>query len=182
MDDQAKQGHVDVKNIVKYDVDEEINKFLDDSSFAKDSDPTFVLIMGGVGAGKTTLRKAKFSKGYVVIDAGQLFANLGGTENHQFGTDFEEPMDLIGGVLVSQAIKERRNIVTEIIGASVEEVKSINDAMKSVGYKTSLQHVQCDVTEAYNRHLNAVNTDPIYISSYYSQPYHRKWILEAVKK
>jgi predicted ABC-type ATPase len=166
----------------KYDLDEEINKFMDDSSLNKGGNPTFVLIMGGVGAGKTTLRKDKLSKGYVVIDAGQLFTNLGGTENHQFGVDFEEPMDLIGGALVSQAIKERRNIVTEIIGASVEEAKSIIDAMKLVGYKISLQHVQCDVTEAYNRHLKAVNTDPNYISSYYSQPYHRKWILEAVKK
>lgn len=172
----------DEENTVRqYSLKDEINKFLDESSVAKGQPPAFVLIMGGVGAGKTTLRKDKFSKGYVVIDAGQIFTNLGGTENHQFGTDFEEPMDIVGGALVRQAIKERRNLVAEIVGASEEEASSIIDAMKSVGYEIHIRLVTCDVTEAYNRHLSAVKSDPNYISSFFTQDFHRKWILESVK-
>lgn len=172
----------DEENAIRqYSLNEEINKFLDETSVTKGQLPAFVLIMGGVGAGKTTLRKDKFSKGYVVIDAGQIFTNLGGTENHQFGQDFEEPMDIIGGVLVRQAIKQKRNIVTEIIGASEQEASSIIDAMKSIGYEVHIRLVTCDVTESYNRHLAAVKTDPNYISSFFTQTYHVKWILEAAK-
>ena len=72
----------------EYDLRKELNKFMDTSSLNKGEEPIFVLILGGVGAGKTTLCKNRFSKGFVVIDAGQIFSNLGGTENHRFGKDF----------------------------------------------------------------------------------------------
>lgn len=169
------------EKITSYNLNEEINKFLDESSFADKDGPVFVLIIGGVGAGKTTLRKDKFSKGYVVIDAGLIFQNLGGTELHEFGRDFMEPMDILGWALVKRAIKDKRNIVTEIIGSAVE-AESIINSMKSLGYRTNLQLVECDPIEAYKRHLAAVQTDPNYISSYFTQSYHLKWILESAKK
>ena len=43
-------------------------------------------------------------------------------------------MDLIGRLVANRALSERRNIVTEIIGAEVEPVHQFIDALRSVGY------------------------------------------------
>lgn len=38
--------------------------------------PEFIIIMGGVCSGKTTLRKNKYANGYANIDAGEIFIEL----------------------------------------------------------------------------------------------------------
>jgi hypothetical protein len=42
-------------------------------------------------------------------------------------------MDLIGRLVAHRALSERRNIVTEIIGAEVERTQQLIEALKSIG-------------------------------------------------
>jgi hypothetical protein len=45
-------------------------------------------------------------------------------------------MDLIGRLVARRALSERRNIVTEIIGAEAEQQIQLIAALRSVGYGT----------------------------------------------
>jgi len=87
-----------------------------------DGQPVAIIISGGVRAGKTTIRKQKYSPGLQLVDAAEIFLNLSRGEFLSFPEAFEEPMNLIGGLVVRRALSERRNLVTEIIGAAVGPV------------------------------------------------------------
>jgi hypothetical protein len=54
-------------------------------------------------------------------------------EYFEFGEAFEEPLEIIGSMIAQRAIREKRNIVTEIVGASSEEIISFLDSMHSAG-------------------------------------------------
>jgi len=181
IDVELKSHQSSREHILKFDVKEEINKFFNEASIPAKGEPEFVLITGGVGAGKTTLRKSSFSKGYVVLDANEIFMNLCKGVNSRF-EDFKEMVEILGSLIADKAVKEKRNIVMEVIGDSFENTESIIDAIISVGYKIKLNSVDCDQAEAYKRHLKAVKDDKLYISCYFTQDLHRRWILEAVKK
>lgn len=58
--------------------------------------PNLALIMGPICAGKTTLRRERFTHGYVLVDAAQLFIDLGGIDM-DFPSVLEKPMEAIGG-------------------------------------------------------------------------------------
>lgn len=157
-----------------------IERYFDDSSLAKGGKPKLVLIMGGTGSGKTTIRKQKYSTDYVLIDAGDIFKVIcGGNDiNYQFGEDFLEAMEIIGQETANRAINEKRNIVMEIIGDKLETVNMINDSMSACGYEVQLEAVICDPVEAYKRHLKGAYE---FLSCYFSEPYHIKWLLAATR-
>lgn len=155
-------------------------RFFEDTSLTSDKEPELVLIMGGVGAGKSTLRKDKFTKGYVVLDAGEIYSFCIEEEYHEFDV-VKDLIEIIGGWIAEKSIKEKRSIVVEMIGDSKEDIEALITAMRSVGYKLKLQFVSCDPAEAYRRHLKAVEDDKSYISCYFTQKSHLKWLLEGVK-
>jgi hypothetical protein len=167
------------ERIIQFDLGAEINKYFDNSSIPASGSPEFVLLCGGPCGGKTTMRKQQYSKGYVLIDAAEIFLSLSNGEYYDFPSIFEEPLELIGSLIARQAIKERRNIVTEIIGATKEMVFPIIDAMLSIGYKTNPVYVHCELEESWKRNVERGNDN---ISAYYTEPYHKRWILEAVQK
>jgi hypothetical protein len=51
-------------------IEEVIDSFL--RKGRQDNPPKFVVLAGGVGSGKSTVRREKYSEGYVLIDAGEL--------------------------------------------------------------------------------------------------------------
>ena len=73
-----------------------------------------MLFTGPIAAGKTTIRKARFAHGYVLIDAADIFTSLSRDRHYPFPDAFEEPMCEIGQRVAARAIRERRNIITEI--------------------------------------------------------------------
>lgn len=161
------------------DLQAEVARFFDDSSLASGSDPRFVLLLGGTGSGKSRLRKERYSTGFVLLDAGAIFMNLGG-EDYDFDDErFQEPMNQVGLRVAERAITERRNIVTEMTGHLYEDTKSVIDAMLSAGYKVENVFVECDVVKAWDQNLARGNDN---ISSYYAQPFHQRWLLDAVNK
>ena len=158
------------------DISAEADRLFDDSSLPTDGQPVAVIITGGVAAGKTTIRKEKYSSGYVLIDAADIFLSLSRGEYLPFPDAFAEPMDLIGRQVARRALTERRNIVTEIIGAEAEPVRQLIDALKSIGYRVEGAVITCDVDEALRRNASRGDDD---ISAFYAEPFQRAWIIDA---
>lgn len=127
------------------DVSAEVDRLFDDSSLPADAQPVAVILTGGVAAGKTTVRKQKYSTGHVLIDAADIFLSLSRGEYLDFPEALQEPMELIGRLVTRRALTERRNIVTEIIGAEVEPVHQLIEALRSIGYSVQGAVITCDV-------------------------------------
>jgi hypothetical protein len=162
-----------------WDLDAEINRYFDASSVPRGEPPRIVMLMGGPAAGKTTLRKQRYSTGYVLVDAAEIFLSLSRGEFLPFPDAFEEPMELVGQRVVRRAVAERRHIVTELIGSEFEPIKELIEAMRSIGYMVAVEAVTCDIDEAMRRNLSRGDDN---ISCYYAEPYQRRWLREAARK
>ncbi|MGI8543348.1 MAG: zeta toxin family protein [Aridibacter sp.] len=170
------RNNMEDERVYNFNILSEVQKYFDDSSTTTGGQPSFVLLAGGVCAGKTYIRRQKYSDGYVLVDAAEIFLSLSRGEYFEFGEVFEEPLEIIGSIVARQAIKERRNIVTEIIGASAENNRAIIDAVNSIGYKTEIIALTCDLEDAIQRNMNRGDDN---ISAHYTEPYHLRWILDA---
>ena len=164
------------ENAVKFDINEEVNRYIDDSSIVGAGQPEIVIIMGAVAVGKTTLRKQNFAAGYVVVDSVEIFLSLCRGEYFDFPGPFEQLMEIVGSLVAKRAITERRNIVTEIVGSDYEPTKELIDAMNSVGYSVNGQMIECDLEESMRRNLNR---DGDCVSAHYAEEFQRKWLVEA---
>jgi hypothetical protein len=83
---------------------------------------------------------------------------------------------LIGGLIAERAIKERRHIVTELIGAEFEPVKALIDSMKAIGYKVEIVGISCELEESIRRSENRGDDN---ISAYYAERFQRQWLRDA---
>jgi len=162
---------------VRFDPSAEIDRYFDDSSLATTEPPHVVIIAGGVAAGKTSLRRARYSTGYVVLDAAEIFQNLCQGKSLGFPGPFEEPMIMIGHGVAQRIYRERRNFVTEIIGRETAPVRQLFETVKAAGYQIEFAGVTCDATAAVERNAHREESN---ISSYYTEHYHRQWILETM--
>lgn len=165
--------------IIKWDVNEEIDRLFDESSLCKRGSPIAVILMGGVATGKTTLRKQQYSEGYVLIDAADIFLSLSKGESRPFADGFDEPMNVIGLLVAKRALYECRNIVTEIIGAEYELTVKLIEALKHAGYRVEAVCVSCDLEESIKRNANRGDDA---ISSYYAEAFQRKWLIQACEE
>ena len=168
--------NLEKSDVFSVDLNAEAGRYFDPSSLPADGDPCLVLIMGGPATGKTTLRRQKYSTGFVLVDAADIFISLSRGGYYDFPEAFEEPMDLIGRLFANRAITERRNIVTEVIGSDFEATTELIEAMRSIGYKIDGVAVTCDIEEAMKRNLSRGEDN---ISSYYAEPYQRRWLIDA---
>lgn len=130
--------------------------------------PKLVIFMGGIGAGKTTLRREQFATGYVHFDYGEIAEVIKNT----FGADdpkLASYISLACKVILEECILEKKNIVIEIIGDNYDTISPVIDSMKGIGYDVSINAITCDIAEAYQRHIKAVQDDPSYMSAHYTQ-------------
>lgn len=130
--------------------------------------PILTIFMGGVGSGKTTLRRQQCAEGFVHFDFGEIFVAL----KKRFGAEHPRLSDyacLASNLILKESIQGKRNIAIEIIGQNEAHIAPVIDGMKAQGYEVSASFVNCDPVEAYARHVKAVETDPDYDSAYYSQ-------------
>lgn len=139
--------------------------------------PVIVIIMGPICAGKTTVRRERFARSFVLIDAAQLFIDLGGTDL-DFPSSLEEPMERIGTEVARRAVSRGMNIVTEIVGAKYEPVKELAEAMKAAGYKVDFEFVYVDMPTCLEREQGRMLDN---VSSYYAERYQMKWLLDAAR-
>ncbi|SRR6266446_907757 len=164
------------ERVFEFDIGAEIDRYFDDSSLPNGADPRIVILMGGPAGGKTTIRKQRYSTGYVLVDAAEIFLSLSRGEFFPFPEAFEEPMQIIGGLVAQRAISERRHIVTELIGSEFEPTEALIDAMFAIGYRIDVQAITCDIEEAQRRNLSRGDDC---ISAYYAEPYQRAWLHDA---
>lgn len=125
------------------------------------------------------MRKQAHSSGFVLLDAVEIFLNLSRGGFYPFPEYFEKPMNMIGRTLALAAVMERRDIVTEIIGAEQAPTVRLIEAMKSIGYKVEVVAVHCDVHVAAMRNENRGNDA---ISAYYAESFQRSWLIEAASR
>ena len=156
----------------------ELARFLDYSSLCKEGTSTLVLVMGGVAVGKTRFRRERYSHGYVVLDAGEIFLNLSKGQYFDFPSVLEDQMQRIGSELAYQALSERRHIVCELIGEQ-EGTKAMMKAAESMGYKIEVRGLTCDIEVALERN-RARSIDNI--SAHFTQRYHMQWFTEAAAR
>jgi hypothetical protein len=135
--------------------------------------PRFVIISGGVGVGKTTHRKDKYSKGWVLVDAGEVYQAIRPLVDAP--EDEETLMYLAGNWLLSKAIADHKNIVIEIIMDKVEPIQSIIGQMKGEGYEVELVGMVNDIKKSWENNLNR---DKNNTSAYYTQDETLSWFEE----
>jgi len=164
------------ERVFEFDIRAEIERFFDDTSLSKGIRPRIVIYTGGVAAGKTTLRKQQCATGYVVVDAVEIFLNLSRGGYYPFPEAFKEPMEIIGSLVARRAVRERRHIVTELVGADCEPVEALIKALRSVDYEVHVIGVTCDVDEAWRRNVERGDNA---ISAFYAEPFQRRWLVEA---
>ena len=164
------QGPLSIEQIVR--------RFVDRGIVAQSRDPEIVILMGPPATGKTSIRRANYSQGYVIVDPPELFLRFCGGTIMDFPGDYDEPLKIIGFLIANTAILERRDMVTEIIGDSKESTFELIDAMTDAGYHVRLEHIHCDLQESWRRNVSrGVNN----ISSYYAQPYNIRWLTLAAQ-
>lgn len=130
--------------------------------------PKFVIFMGGVGVGKTTMRRQDYAIGYVNFEFGEILNAI----KKEFGEDdpkLSSYAALASDMILSESLEKRKNIVIEIIGENYDVISPVIDKMKEIGYEVSVQGITCDPAEAYKRHLKAVKEDPEYLSAHFTQ-------------
>lgn len=140
--------------------------------------PVFVLIMGPICAGKTTLRRQKYANGHVLVDAAQLFIDLGGIDL-DFPSTLLGPLEAVGAEVARRAVAGRMSIVTEVVASEFGPVAALIDAMKGASYKVELVGLTADLEACMERNASRAQDN---ISAYYSEPFQTRWLVEAARK
>lgn len=153
-----------------------VDRYFDDSSLSGDDSPRIVVLMGTPAGGKTSFRKDKYSSGYVLVDAADIFITMSNGEYFDFPGPFEKLMHIVGEFVASRAVREKRHIVTEIIGSDLAPTKQLLDAMLAAGYLIDVQAIECSLDVAMERNEKR-GADCV--SAYYAEPYQRTWLLMA---
>lgn len=92
-------------------------------------------MLGGVCVGKTTKRREYYARGFVLIDAAEIFLNLSRDVYYDFPSILKAPMDAIGRLVAERAFRERRHVVTEMIGSEWTLIQVVIDAVRALGYR-----------------------------------------------
>ena len=130
--------------------------------------PIFRIFCGGVGAGKTTLRRKQREPGFVQLELSDLVSLLRIAMPQDPSSHSDYAIVLVDMVL-QESLASKRNIAIEVIGDSEEVLSSLIEKLLSLGYEVEIRPVHCDFAEARERHLKATANDPEYISSFFSE-------------
>lgn len=136
-------------------------------SVKSSNSPKFVFITGGIGSGKTTIRRHEFSKDYINFD----FAEIGKAIEKAFGEKHPRLMDYsfwACDMILGDSITNHKNIIIELIGDNADQITILATKMKELGYEVNVNGIICDVAEAYKRHKKATAEDKDYMSCYFS--------------
>jgi hypothetical protein len=161
------------------DYEREIDRFFDPVRKPSQDEPVCVILMGITGAGKTSIKNLKYAAIHVVVDIGAIFLNLSRGKTYRFGEAFEREMQTIGCEVAYKAISERRNMVLEIIGESSEDAIRLVATMRQAGYKVQLVYVECEVDEAYIRHIRGSVEN---VSAGLTQEYLHECVIAATQR
>jgi hypothetical protein len=160
-------------------VDDEVDRFFDESSLPVEGRPKAIILMGPPAAGKTTLRKRRFASGFVLIDAVPIFLSLSRGVYYPFPEPFCEQLEILGSLIASRAISERRNILTEIIGNDFETTSAMFDALKLADYAIEAVAVNAPVEQCAEWNMMRGDDD---ISAFYAEEFQIRWITASCRE
>ena len=171
----------EVLRVVEVSLDEAVEAAFDDSSRSDGPVPTpprFVLVCGTPASGKTRLRHAKYARGYVSVDAGDIFRRLPDHEAMDFPGEHAWMVDAIGSAVAARALEERRHVVTEVFGLDQPATVELIEAMKAAGYRTEVVGVRASVEQsvAWNEERGLDN-----VSSYFTDEFNVRWLRDAAR-
>jgi hypothetical protein len=171
-------GDEDGPPFFQVDLAAEVERFFDDSSLPGSEPPRFVLLLGGVSSGKTWTRRRRYQRGFVIVDAAEIFISLSRGGYYDFPDGLAEPLEAIGALVAQRATSERRSIVTEMLATERERFESVFRAMVAAGYQAEVVWIDCDPMEGARRNASRGDLD---ISSAFCQDFHRRWLLAAAR-
>lgn len=132
------------------------------------SPPVFAVFMGGVGAGKTTLRRRECAEGFVHFEPGEIGRAL----TRALGADhprLEDCLQAACHLLLDECLAARHSLAIEVVGSDRDRLLEIVGGMKALGYSPEAFAVECAPDEAYARHVRAVRDDEDYVSCFYTE-------------
>lgn len=165
-----------VERVLIVEPDEVVESFLRRGEIAANRSPRCVVVMGPPASGKSTWRRAQIPEGHVVVDAAEIFLAMVRNEVLPFPGEVEPWLEMVGRRIAVRAVAERRDILTEVIGASAERLDGAVAALRSAGYQVTIPYIHCDPEEAWRRNLSRGPND---ISAYYAEPFNLRWLSEA---
>ena len=167
---------MDTGQLERVDVTAEVDRWFADDSRSGKARPELALVTGGVAVGKSRMRRERFARGFVTLDAGEIFIHLSRGRYVVFPDFLEEPMDMIGGLIAAQAVQERRNIACELIGAEAGPLEKLIETYRALSYYISVTGVTADLEQSlrWNQERSDDN-----ISAYYTESFHHRWLFAA---
>ncbi|MBK8067108.1 MAG: hypothetical protein IPK27_05640 [Rhodanobacteraceae bacterium] len=152
-----------------------VGRYLGTRGINADATPEAVLVAGPPATGKTRWRREHLSN-HAPIDAGDLFWFLGASVDDDFPGPWEDTLQRIGRLVAETALRERRNVVIELLGGEDSPVKAVVASLRAAGYRTRMIAMVCDVEVAMARNV-ARGADNI--SCYFAEGLHAGWVLDA---
>ena len=152
-----------------------VGRYLGTRGLNAGATPEAVLVVGPPATGKTRWRREHLSD-HVPIDAGDLFWFLGASVDDDFPGPWEDALQRIGRRVAEAALRERRNVVIELLGDEDSPVKAVAMSLRAAGYRTRIDAIVCGVEEAMRRN-EARGADNI--SCYFAECLHAGWVLDA---
>ena len=154
------------------DTDLEIEKAF--TNLTRADVPTFTLILGPVASGKTRYRRANYATGAVVLDAGDLCVSLArGPIPDELPEYLLATMEIVGQAIARRAIRERHNLVVEMIGDQQDATLAVIEHMKTLGYKVDVRAMTVAPDESL-RHNE--QRGPNNFTAYFTQDFHLRWL------
>ncbi|MFZ2266248.1 MAG: AAA family ATPase [Azonexus sp.] len=151
-----------------------IDSRLSSASPSVPGSPEAIIVVGPIASGKTTFRKTTLGSGYVHIDSADIFHELSnGDPTLDFPTAFLSEIDYIGRHLTKEALDRQLPVVLEAPGHDAEQLISLINALKSIGYKVEISALSTD--EETCELQNATRGDNV--SSYWAAPIHVEWVI-----
>lgn len=133
-----------------------------------------VVLTGPMCTGKTTIRDEQYGKGFLHLDAAELFVRLAGSSQPRFCGPYLAEVDAIGRNLFELAIRKGYNQVIEVIGSEANVLIAMISRLYDCGYKVDVQHVHAPLEECITR--QAIRGDDN-LSAYYTEGFHQSWVL-----
>jgi hypothetical protein len=94
--------------------------------------PKAVVVMGGIGVGKTRYIRAKYSTGYIYLDAGEFFRIYEQGGHYPFPGPFVDELAMVGYDLACFIFRERYDFVVEFTGMDESWMRKVKDAIISI--------------------------------------------------
>lgn len=139
-----------------------------------DRDRKAVILMGPMCTGKTTIHRGADGKGFLPLDAGDLFVAMAGSSEPRFAGPYLAELDAIGRRLLEVGLENGFNVMVEIIGSDANILTAMIAKLRGHDYKVAVNYIHAPFDECVRR--QGVRGDDN-LSAYFTEGFHQAWVL-----